>query len=164
MRRSTQEWVAEILSLTILIGSFIYLLVNWGLIPDKVPTHFGFSGKPDAWGQKTSLWILPSINLLIWVVLTVASRSPSLLNIPFTIDRNHPVIQRILVNFSIVLKLIINTILGYITVQSARVAMASADGMGNVFILASILILALVMIFYQSRLKRTQQAIYDEVQ
>lgn len=161
MRRDTLEWVAEFLTFVFLIGSLIYFLSYWDQLPDRVPTHYGFSGRPDKWGQKTNLWILPSINLLIWIWLTVASKFNQFINLPGTVDRTHPDIQKILLNFSIVLKLMVVSTISYLTVQSVRVSKGLADGLGNSFLVMSGLVIILVVIFYQSRLKKAQQAVYD---
>jgi uncharacterized membrane protein len=39
----------------------IYLAVIYNSLPETIPTHFGFSGKPDAFGNKNILWITGAI-------------------------------------------------------------------------------------------------------
>lgn len=50
-------------TLCILIGIMpvIYLCLIWYRVPDTVPLHFGFDGKPDRVGSKITLWALGSI-------------------------------------------------------------------------------------------------------
>ena len=54
-------------SLYIQMGIVLFLyLILWGnalylykKLPDTIPTHFDISGKPDTWGNKSSLFLLP---------------------------------------------------------------------------------------------------------
>ena len=40
---------------------WIYLAIIWNNLPTTIPTHFGFSGKPDAFGPKDQIILLPAI-------------------------------------------------------------------------------------------------------
>jgi hypothetical protein len=65
-------------------------LYNYVSLPDQVPTHFGASGKPDAYGSKMSLLILPLafslapviILLVITFRFTLVNKYPFLVNLP----------------------------------------------------------------------------------
>jgi uncharacterized membrane protein len=56
--------------------------LHWDAIPDRVPTHFGAEGRPDAWSSKSlsSVFALPIMNLVIgamvagFAVLTARAR------------------------------------------------------------------------------------------
>jgi uncharacterized membrane protein len=37
----------------ILLAAALYLHANWQRIPDRFPTHWGLSGEPDGWSQRT---------------------------------------------------------------------------------------------------------------
>jgi len=47
----------------------------WGYLtlPAVIPTHFGFSGEPNAYGDKGNLLIVPIIAIVLAVLLTVLS-------------------------------------------------------------------------------------------
>ncbi len=67
----------------------IFLIQMWSSIPDEVPVHFDLFGKPDAWGEKKSLLLMPVITIIIFSIFTVFSHSSRLLEIflnlpPFT--------------------------------------------------------------------------------
>jgi len=34
-----------------------HALYHYSILPDRMPTHFGFSGEPDAWGPKTVFFL-----------------------------------------------------------------------------------------------------------
>ncbi len=46
-------WYGYILPMMITIGLIIYTIMNYDLLPDNIPTHWGPSGEPDAFTQKT---------------------------------------------------------------------------------------------------------------
>jgi len=50
----------------------------WGYfaLPAVIPTHYGFSGAPNAYGGKGSLLPLPILSICLAVLLTVLSRYP----------------------------------------------------------------------------------------
>lgn len=64
-------WTA--LAVGVLCGVFVvgYTLAHYDALPDRVPTHFGPSGAPDAWSPKgfASVMIMPIMSLLMGVVL-----------------------------------------------------------------------------------------------
>jgi len=51
-----------------------YLAAIYGSLPETIPTHFGFSGKPDHFGDKQSLWItgiiLAIVSLCVYFLLS----------------------------------------------------------------------------------------------
>jgi uncharacterized membrane protein len=47
----------------------IYLLLNWGLLPEKMPTHFDFDGDPNGYGSKLVYVFLPLGVYLLMIVL-----------------------------------------------------------------------------------------------
>lgn len=53
---------------------WIYLAVNWSSLPERIPMHFGFDGKPDQFGDKQRAVYIPlSITLaalLVYLLLT----------------------------------------------------------------------------------------------
>jgi uncharacterized membrane protein YhdT len=82
----------------ILIGILLFFFaLIWAVglyayftLPERVPTHFGFSGKPDSFGTKSIFLLLPlafSIAPLIFLVVikyrfTLINRYPYLINLP----------------------------------------------------------------------------------
>lgn len=48
----------------------------------KIPSHFSFSGRPDSYGSKYTILILPVIHTLVFVLLTIINRYPHIFNYP----------------------------------------------------------------------------------
>ncbi len=69
----------------------LLILQFWGLLPDRIPIHFGLGGLADAWGDKVTIWLLSAVAAIIFVVLAVASRYRHIFNYPVRItDENAP--------------------------------------------------------------------------
>jgi hypothetical protein len=47
------------------IAPVIYLCLIWKHVPDTVPLHFSFDGKPDRFGSKLALWALSGIQSVV---------------------------------------------------------------------------------------------------
>ncbi|HLO79938.1 MAG TPA: SdpI family protein [Chitinophagaceae bacterium] len=60
-----------ILFILLPVGYAFYL---WPDLPATIPTHFGVDGKPDAWGKKESIFMLPAImggvSLFVFLLLS----------------------------------------------------------------------------------------------
>lgn len=59
--------------LPLLLIPLAYAIYLYPQLPNTIPTHFGISGKPDAWGKKSSIFaaplILAMVNLFILVLI-----------------------------------------------------------------------------------------------
>lgn len=60
---ATFRWVLEGFALAALLTSLFWLKSQVGNIPERIPVHFGITGKPDRWGSR---W-----TLVFYVVLAV---------------------------------------------------------------------------------------------
>jgi uncharacterized membrane protein len=65
----------------------------WNQLPDRVPTHFGFSGQPDDWGAKSTLLGLPLVGLVMCAGLLLLARVPHLYNYPVPITAANAGVQ-----------------------------------------------------------------------
>ncbi|NMC28218.1 MAG: DUF1648 domain-containing protein, partial [Syntrophomonadaceae bacterium] len=61
IERSRTEIILELAALLGLIFQGIVLIKWWHQLPAVVPSHFGATGLPNAWGAKSSLFLLPAI-------------------------------------------------------------------------------------------------------
>jgi uncharacterized membrane protein len=133
--RTQTETVLEFLSGSILLFLIILLFQNWNAIPDLIPTHFGISGKADAWESKYAILLLPSITLLIYVGLTILGRYPHVYNYPWRITDENATRQYILARtFLCWLKfelVVLFTCIEWITIQ---VALGKSSGLGIEFL------------------------------
>ena len=58
----------------------VYVALTYDALPERVPTHFGFTGEADAWGPKWTIWVLLGVNVLLVGLITWFSTRPRWFN------------------------------------------------------------------------------------
>lgn len=117
-------WIA--LFLMVLIPIFFY-----EKLPDVVPNHFGPDGKPDGFGSKAVIFLLPIIGIITYVGLFYMNKFPRSFNYPVKITSENTEIQ-----YKIVTRMIrnMNTFISisilYITCNIVYGAMHGEIGLG----------------------------------
>lgn len=75
---ATLQSVCYLLALVAVAATWIVALRAYPRLPLRIPTHFGFSGRPDAWGRKGMIFLLPVVSLatclLQWRVMGLVGR------------------------------------------------------------------------------------------
>jgi immunity protein, SdpI family len=65
------EWPLWLL----LVAMFTVAALNWRVVPDQMPVHWGLSGQPDRWGGRfEGLLLLPLVGVAVYLVLLAAPR------------------------------------------------------------------------------------------
>jgi uncharacterized membrane protein len=77
------------LSVVALVTLVVTTAYWWAALPATIPTHFGIDGKPNAYGSKDTIWLLPGILLVLTVAFSLLSRYPWLFNYPVTITEEN---------------------------------------------------------------------------
>lgn len=67
----------------------LQLYLSWSALPDRVPTHFGFSGQPDRWSSRGGVLIGPLIAFSCWLLMTVLERFPHIHNFPMEVTQEN---------------------------------------------------------------------------
>src|SRR6266436_100866 len=83
--RTPLETLLEALTVLGLIAVIAMTAWGWLILPARIPTHYGLSGAPDAYGGKGSLLILPILSVCLAVLLVFVSRYPHRYNYPWPI-------------------------------------------------------------------------------
>ncbi len=83
---SAGEIVLEILAAGGCVLCVLIVALSWASLPETIPHHIDFSGKPNAWGTKKVLWLLPALALILYAGMTFVSRYPHRFNylVPIT--------------------------------------------------------------------------------
>ncbi len=77
---TTTDKIIEIIGVVFVLGLWILTLSNYADLPETIPTHYGINGKADAFGDKQSIFILPIVATLLYVLLSVVSKYPHTFN------------------------------------------------------------------------------------
>ena len=133
-----------------ILGTAFFLWRQWPLIDDIIPTHYGFSGKADAWGSKTSLLPLLAVDILLYLGLVLLLFFPKIWNIPYrftpeTVVWTYQQIRSMLCAETLVLPLGF----GYLLLASL-----DANHLSPFFLLIFLLAVFVPTIYYWRRLKK----------
>lgn len=137
---------------------FDYLLIGLGLLgllsmvlltvlyyeklPDRIPTHFDLSGQVDAYGEKSTLWLIVVITAVVVLILNLVNRTPHLVNysVPIT-EENAPLQYQNLQRLNRTMAAVISLCLAYIHYAIIQMSLGNGEGLGLWFLL---LFLALI--------------------
>jgi len=151
------ELALELASGTGLLWTVGLVLFSYTSLPSSVPTHFGLGGEPDGWGPPWTMFILPAIGLVLYLLLTMMGRNPHRLNYPWAVtEANAPRQYRLVRVFLGLLKMEVILFFGYVKFTAIRVAMGNAPGLGPVFLPLFVsatlgTILAYIILAYRAR-------------
>ncbi len=147
------EWVAAIG----LASIFVMLAWAWSELPDRVPQHFGVSGRPDAWGGKQILWLFPGVAAGLSLLLTITNRFPQTFNYPWPITEQNAAVQYVLARTLLTaLKAEIVALLAYLEWETIQVALGKSSGLGAGFTPVFLGVIALTTAIYFVRAYRAR--------
>ena len=127
MPRTRIEIYCEVVAAAAVAFVIIYLSATWMTLPDKVPTHFNFTGTPDQWGSKYMLLLLVGIAFVLYAGLSILSRFPHIYNYPFAITDENRQRQYLLARqMMTALKAELVCVFVFITWQTINVARGNA--------------------------------------
>ena len=107
--------ILELLTLVALISFALFLAFQWQTIIEPLPTHFGFDGQPDAWGDKSSLLVSLVIVVVIYILLLVVEFFPRIWNFPVAVnEQNRENLTTMALDMFVLLKLVIVVAFGLI--------------------------------------------------
>ncbi|WP_397539153.1 DUF1648 domain-containing protein [Rummeliibacillus pycnus] len=87
--KTKSEWVWDIIGYSFYFASFILLITNWNVLPDKVPAHYNALGEVNRYGSKWELLILPCIGAFIIIFLQVIEKHPEIHNYPSRLNESN---------------------------------------------------------------------------
>ncbi len=126
------DWFLEGVAWIAIFSMFAYPLYHYGSLPEEIPTHFGPDGQPDAFGSKKSIWILPIISLITFIIFVVLNRSPHIFNYPTKITEDNALVQyQAATRLMRLLNAIITVFMAYITYGIVQTALENQNGLGT---------------------------------
>lgn len=142
------DWIIEGVTLFMLMGIIVYTAIHYSILPETIPTHYGFSGKTDGSGGKSTLLVLIGVVCVIYVFLTGINRKPHWFNYPNQItESNAPRLYSIAIQMIRVLKLIVVVIFSYIILTTIQISQGNLTSLGTWFIPTALFsFLALIII------------------
>lgn len=155
--KSNMEKMMDVIGIGMFVVSILYLLLNWGNIPEEIPAHFNGAGEVDRWGSKMELIILPIIGVFLLLILALFEKAPHMHNYPNRVDESN--VEQFYLNSRKMLNAIKNMCLvtfAILIVQIVRVSLGHIDGLGSWLLLVVLAILLIPIargIYKQSKIK-----------
>jgi len=150
------DLILEILAIAALLGFLGYTLYSFSKLPETIPTHFNASGIPDNYGSKNTLWMLPVISLILYILLTLVGRIPEKFNYPVRITEANARFQYTLrTRFLRYMKLALVLMFFFISYKTVSTALGNTDGLGEWFLPVLLGIIFVPVIIYLILAKRS---------
>lgn len=126
----------------------IFAVWSYTRLPDIIPTHFNGRGKPDNYGDKGAIFILPCVAGIIMMMLTSINQFPEIFNYPHKITEENAEQQYALATRLIrLLKLMIVVIFFFIVYATGKVS-HGGNGLGRWIIPVLLITMSAPLIFY----------------
>lgn len=149
------EKVMIIISIIVMLLMWAYVLLNIKHIPSEIPTHFTINGKPNSWGSKNTIFIMPIICSIMVGLLIFISRIPRFFNYPIKItEKNAEKQYRNSGQLMLVLAIELSLVFLYIEYKIIQSALGLSLGLGNYFFFVFIVILFGTIIFFTRRMRK----------
>jgi uncharacterized membrane protein len=143
----------EMLGWFILIMFWILTILNYSNIPGTIPTHFDLTGKPDGFGDKSSIFILPVISSVLYIGMTILNRFPHIFNYPTKITNQNAERQYTIATKLIrYLKLIIVFTFSTIGLMTSLISNNKLSGLGILFLPLYLVIIIIPIIYAMAKL------------
>ena len=136
------DWVLEAIGIIGIILSLLAVMLSYNDLPDTIPRHYNFTGRPDGYGEKSILFILLALAILTYLIMTFSLRFPHLFNYPFEITEENA--ERQYKNSALLvraLKIIVTVIFGYLTYATIQNGLGKMHGLGTWFTPVTLLVM-----------------------
>lgn len=146
------DWVIEGVTVFIVMGIVVYTAIHYSTLPDTIPTHYGFSGKADGYGGKSTLLVLLGVLMAMYLLLLGVSRIPHKFNYVTEITESNAHRQYSLaIQMMRIVKLIVVIIFSYIILTTIQIAQGNAMSLGTWFLITVVFLLFVSIIIYAIR-------------
>lgn len=119
IKRSKFDVIINIICLLCLVGSAVFLIINWDKISSSIPGHYNAAGEVDKMTDKSSSIILLIVGLIMFIGLSIIEKFPQIWNTGVQVtEENKEKVYRILKSMVETIKLLITLVFSYLALQS----------------------------------------------
>ncbi|WP_138754627.1 DUF1648 domain-containing protein [Paenibacillus sinopodophylli] len=149
------ERLHDVISILILLLSFVYFAVKWAELPHTIAIHFNGSGEADGWGSKAILLLLPILSLVIFTLLSLLRKIPHQFNYIAKITEQNALhhYKNAIILLSWV-KLEILLIFSYVQWSVIQNAVGKSIGIGSWLLPIAFLILLGTILYYVIKVRK----------
>ncbi len=139
-------WIVLILLWVISIFSYLNL-------PATIPIHFNASGQADNFGNKTTIFLLPVVGLILFGGITILNKFPFIFNYPTKITAENALRQyTIATKMMRYLKFIIIVVFSYLEIMMYTTAKGITDGLTVWFLPVMLALIFIPLIYFVVKL------------
>lgn len=66
----------ELIGWGVVVVTWLYTIINYSALPDIIPIHLNNWGEIDGYGVKKTIFALPVVSTVFFIILTILSRYP----------------------------------------------------------------------------------------
>lgn len=89
LEKTKLDYLIEIVAVAILVFHWIFVWVNFSKLPQIIPSHIDSNGNIDGMGPKGLIFLLPTISILMYVLISVVNKNPHRFNFPYPITEEN---------------------------------------------------------------------------
>lgn len=144
----TTDWILEIIAVLGLVALIAYPLLQYGMLPETMPTHFNFAGEADAFGGKATIFTLPIIGVLLYFFFGFMGRFTHRFNYPVKITAENAAVQySTSLKVMRILKAIILCFFAYLTFGTIQVGLEFASGLNPIVLIVFVSLLLISVVY-----------------
>lgn len=146
----------KIVSFCLLLFIWDYIFINFRNLPQSIPVHFDFSGKPNVFAPRMLIWFLAAIATFIYLLifyLTKNIKSP-LLKMPENIKKDSQKAELIVSVFHFMIMLLL-TVISYESISVGLGKTESLSPMTTYLIVVLFLAVTVMLIYSYFLTKKT---------
>jgi uncharacterized membrane protein len=132
----------------ILLALIAYTFFQWQDLPAQIPTHFNLQGKPDDFGPKGTIFLLPAIGLFLLVMFSIAISQANRNSKVEEKNKTSTHQQRIMMH---ILSALVMLLFFYITYGTVQVAQGLKTGLSSIFLFGFVTLILLTVGFFSWR-------------
>lgn len=107
------------MSILLIIAIFLFIIVFWNRIPERIPGHYDGSGNITRLDPKWTILFLPILSVIFYFGLSAVENTPSIWTVTTdTNEDNKDYIYRITVDLLVSMKFVIIATFCYITINN----------------------------------------------
>ncbi len=155
LTRTQWENSFDLLAIVAILYTIYIIFANYRAMPETIPSHFGFSGKPDAYSGKGTVFLLPIVSIILYAGMALVARKPHVFNYPVTITVANAEREYILARqFLATIRAAIVCMFTYLTWSLIEVAQGKTFGLGSFFLPVILVLMAVSIIIYIVKARR----------
>jgi uncharacterized membrane protein len=145
------EWL-EVASLLVLITLWVICIAGYKSLPQNIPSHYNALGEPDKFSDRSSIYILPAVATVVYMMLSILGRIPGVAGFKPHGLGSRPAANYMLQTLLRTLKLATLVVFGMIILLTFQTSLGRADGLGRWFlpVVLVILLLPIVLSFFKT--------------